>query len=321
MDEQNTIISDVAKDLEAEFAKLNQEQEEPKDETPAETDVTEETSAEEKTSEPAEQETTEEKPAEETPAQEEPKQEDPQPEKEPELILGKFKSQDDLVKAYQNLEKAYSQKSEKVKDAEVFKTPDDFENAVLADIEKSALGLIEKAVSRISDPEQLKEATAAVALYKRTGDVAHIDKARDFLSKAEDRRLEVDLRNTAASIKQEYNSRRDEIELAPVVAALEELEAEDPEWLKDQSHQEIMVAAIKLNRKVDVKSIKALIDQVGDNAVKRYIASESKKAAVAAEKKPAVSLKESTRPTPPEPEKDFREMTIEEQLNLAYSKR
>lgn len=321
MDEQNTIISDVAKDLEAEFAKLNQEQEEPKDETPAETDVAEETPAEEKENEPVEQENAEEKPADETPAQEEPKQEDPQPEKEPELILGKFKSQEDLVKAYQNLEKAYSQKSEKVKDAEVFKTPDDFENAVLADIEKSALGLIEKAVSRISDPEHLKEATAAVALYKRTGDVAHIDKARDFLSKAEDRRLEVDLRNTAASIKQDYNSRRDEIELAPVVTALEELEAEDPEWLKDPSHQEIMIAAIKLNRKVDVKSIKALIDQVGDNAVKRYIASESKKAAVAAEKKPVVSLKESTRPTPPEPEKDFRDMTIEEQLNLAYSKR
>ena len=322
MEEQDTIITDVEKELEAEFQKLNQPEstEETTEETPADTTNTEETSADEPADKvPETEEKQEEKPADVDPQPETPK--DDPVEKEPELILGKFKSQADLEKAYQNLEKAYSQKSEKVKDAEVFKTPDDFENAVLADIEKTALGLVERAVNKISDPEHLKEATMAVAMYKRTGDMQHIEKARGFLSNIEDRRLEVDLRNCAASIKQEYNARRDEIELAPVTAALHELEAEDPEWLKDQAHQDILVAAIKLNRKVDVKSVKELIDKVSENAVKKYIASESKKAAMAAEKKPAVSLKESTRPTPPEPEKDFRLMTIEEQLEQEYAKR
>lgn len=321
MEEQDTIITDVAKELEEEFKKLNQPEstEETPEEKPADITDTEEKPADEPADKaPEAEEKPEEKPADVDPQPETPK--DEPVEKEPELILGKFKSQDDLVKAYQNLEKAYSQKSEKVKDAEVFKTPDDFENAVLADIEKTALGLVEKAVNKISDPEQLKEATMAVAMYKRTGDMQHIEKARGFLSNIEDRRLEVDLRNCAASIKQEYNARRDEIELAPVATALHELEAEDPEWLKDQAHQDILVAAIKLNRKVDVKSVKELIDKVSENAVKKYIASESKKSAMAAEKKPAVSLKESTRPTPPEPEKDFRRMTIEEQLTEAYSK-
>ena len=64
--------------------------------------IAEETPAEE----PAQEEPTEEEPAEEQNAEEEPAEEPAEePEKAPELILGKFKSQDDLINAYKNLEK------------------------------------------------------------------------------------------------------------------------------------------------------------------------------------------------------------------------
>lgn len=267
--------------------------------------------------EPAQEETPAEQPAEQPnepePAQEPVAEPEPQPVEEPEPILGKFKTQDDLIKAYQNLEKQLTKKSQQV--AETAKVQsDDFDKLVQDNISNAAWGLINNAVNTIIDPEQHKEALYALEMYRRTGDGAHLEKARGFLDPRVDRRLEVDFMNQSAAIRQEANKYRDEIEMQPVREALEELEEEDPDWLADENHQNLIAEAIKLNRKVDVKGVKAMIKAVEEKAVERYKAAEAKRLAQEAERKPIPSVKTSERQEPVKPKKDWREMSIAEQL-------
>lgn len=234
-------------------------------------------------------------------------------EKAPEPILGKFKTQDDLIKAYQNLEKQLTKKSQQV--AETAKVQsDDFDKLVQDNISNAAWGLINNAVNTIVDPEQHKEALYALEMYRRTGDGVHLEKARGFLDPRVDRRLEVDFMNQSAAIRQEANKYRDEIEMQPVREALEELEEEDPDWLADENHQNLIAEAIKLNRKVDVKGVKAMIQAVEEKAIERYKATEAKRLAQEAERKPIPSVKTSERQEPVKPKKDWREMSIAEQL-------
>lgn len=265
--------------------------------------------------EPAQEETPAEQPAEQPtePAQEPVAEPEPQPVADPEPILGKFKTQDDLIKAYQNLEKQLTKKSQQV--AETAKVQsDDFDKLVQDNISNAAWGLINNAVNTIVDPEQHKEALYALEMYRRTGDGAHLEKARGFLDPRVDRRLEVDFMNQSAAIRQEANKYRDEIEMQPVREALEELEEEDPDWLADETHQNLIAEAIKLNRKVDVKGVKAMIKAVEEKAVERYKATEAKRLAQEAERKPIPSVKTSERQEPVKPKKDWREMSIAEQL-------
>lgn len=267
--------------------------------------------------EPAQEETPAEQPAEQPnepePAQEPVAEPEPQPVEEPEPILGKFKTQDDLIKAYQNLEKQLTKKSQQV--AETAKVQsDDFDKLVQDNISNAAWGLINNAVNTIVDPEQHKEALYALEMYRRTGDGVHLEKARGFLDPRVDRRLEVDFMNQSAAIRQEANKYRDEIEMQPVREALEELEEEDPDWLAEETHQNLIAEAIKLNRKVDVKGVKAMIKAVEEKAVERYKATEAKRLAQEAERKPIPSVKTSERQEPVKPKKDWREMSIAEQL-------
>ena len=265
--------------------------------------------------EPAQEETPAEQPAEQTtePVQEPVAEPEPQPVADPEPILGKFKTQDDLIKAYQNLEKQLTKKSQQV--AETAKVQsDDFDKLVQDNISNAAWGLINNAVNTIVDPEQHKEALYALEMYRRTGDGVHLEKARGFLDPRVDRRLEVDFMNQSAAIRQEANKYRDEIEMQPVREALEELEEEDPDWLADENHQNLIAEAIKLNRKVDVKGVKAMIKAGEEKAVERYKATEAKRLAQEAERKPIPSVKTSERQEPVKPKKDWREMTIAEQL-------
>lgn len=265
--------------------------------------------------EPAQEETPAEQPAEQPtePVQEPVAEPEPQPVADPEPILGKFKTQDDLIKAYQNLEKQLTKKSQQV--AETAKVQsDDFDKLVQDNISNAAWGLINNAVNTIVDPEQHKEALYALEMYRRTGDGAHLEKARGFLDPRVDRRLEVDFMNQSAAIRQEANKYRDEIEMQPIREALEELEEEDPDWLSDENHQNLIAEAIKLNRKVDVKGVKAMIKAVEEKAVERYKATEAKRLAQEAERKPIPSVKTSERQEPVKPKKDWRDMTIAEQL-------
>ena len=270
-------------------------------EMPAEEPVQEETPAEQPSEQPTE------------PVQEPVAEPEPQPVADPEPILGKFKTQDDLIKAYQNLEKQLTKKSQQV--AETAKVQsDDFDKLVQDNISNAAWGLINNAVNTIVDPEHHKEALYALEMYRRTGDGVHLEKARGFLDPRVDRRLEVDFMNQSAAIRQEANKYRDEIEMQPVREALEELEEEDPDWLADENHQNLIAEAIKLNRKVDVKGVKAMIKAVEEKAVERYKATEAKRLAQEAERKPIPSVKTSERQEPVKPKKDWRDMTIAEQL-------
>lgn len=304
-------MDDIMKDLE-ELEKEEGMAEQPAEETPAEQPAEPAENVE-----PAEPVEAEEPKQEETPA-EQPAQEpvvnlEPVPEPTPEPILGKFKTQDDLIKAYQNLEKQLTKKSQQV--AETAKVQsDDFDKLVQDNISNAAWGLINNAVNTIVDPEQHKEALYALEMYRRTGDGAHLEKARGFLDPRVDRRLEVDFMNQSAAIRQEANKYRDEIEMQPVREALEELEDEDPDWLAEETHQNLIAEAIKLNRKVDVKSVKAMIKAVEEKAVERYKASEAKRLAQEAERKPIPSVKTAERQEPPKAKKDWRNMTIAEQL-------
>lgn len=277
----------------------------PTADTPAETTAEEPTQEETPAEQPAEQPT--------EPAQEPITNLEPIPEPAPEPILGKFKTQDDLIKAYQNLEKQLTKKSQQV--AETAKVQsDDFDKLVQDNISNAAWGLINNAVNTIVDPEQHKEALYALEMYRRTGDGVHLEKARGFLDPRVDRRLEVDFMNQSAAIRQEANKYRDEIEMQPVREALEELEEEDPDWLAEETHQNLIAEAIKLNRKVDVKSVKAMIKAVEEKAVERYKVTEAKRLAQEAERKPIPSVKTSERQEPVKPKKDWREMSIAEQL-------
>ena len=271
--------------------------------------------AEMPTEEPAQEETPAEQPVEQPtePAQEPVVEPEPQPVADPEPILGKFKTQDDLIKAYQNLEKQLTKKSQQV--AETAKVQsDDFDKLVQDNISNAAWGLINNAVNTIVDPEHHKEALYALEMYRRTGDGVHLEKARGFLDPRVDRRLEVDFMNQSAAIRQEANKYRDEIEMQPIREALEELEEEDPDWLADENHQNLIAEAIKLNRKVDVKGVKAMIKAVEEKAVERYKVTEAKRLAQEAERKPIPSVKTSERQEPVKPKKDWRDMTIAEQL-------
>ena len=254
--------------------------------------------------EPAQEETPAEQPAEQPtePAQEPVAEPEPQPVADPEPILGKFKTQDDLIKAYQNLEKQLTKKSQQVAETSKVQS-DDFDKLVQDNISNAAWGLINNAVNTIVDPEQHKEALYALEMYRRTGDGAHLEKARGFLDPRVDRRLEVDFMNQSAAIRQEANKYRDEIEMQPVREALEELEEEDPDWLADETHQNLIAEAIKLNRKVDVKGVKAMIKAVEEKAVERYKATEAKRLAQEAERKPIPSVKTSERQEPVKPKK------------------
>lgn len=263
--------------------------------------------------EPVEEPKPVEEPAAEEPAEEPVTEEEPV-ETQKELILGKFKTVEDLQNAYTNLEKQFSKKSQQVSEVAKISEPSEFDNMVSQEISKAGWDLVNKAMQTITDPEQLKEATFALEQYKRTLDGNLLEKARGFLSPRVDRQLEVDFMNASAAIKQEANRYRDEIELQPVRESLEELEKEDPEWLQDQTHQDLIVAAIKLNKQVDVRSVKKMIDDLEKKSAERALAKERKKIAQQAEKKSTVSVKAPERVDPPAPKKEWYNMSLEEQL-------
>lgn len=301
--EQNAQVSGIMADLESEFT-----EEEPKSEEP----VQEETPAEE----PAQEEPAKEEPAEEQPAEEEPAEEEPaqEPEKAPELILGKFKSQDDLINAYKNLEKKMGEKAQEVKEVVQAKS-DDFDLAVKQKIAEENWKLVDKAFETITNPDDAKEAQYLLSQFKKTGDGALLEKARGFLDARVDRRLEVDAMNMAAKIQQTANAHREEILLKPLSEELDKMAEEDPEFMNDEQNQNLMAMAIKLNPStVDVRSVKKAIQEYKESAYQKGYEAAKKEFAKQVEKK-AVSVKSTTHIEQPKPKKSFASMSIAEQLD------
>lgn len=301
--EQNAQVSGIMADLESEFT-----EEEPKPEEPAQEEAPAEEPAQE---EPAKEEPAEEQPAEEEPAEEEPAQE---PEKAPELILGKFKSQDDLINAYKNLEKKIGEKAQEVKEVVQAKS-DDFDLAVKQKIAEENWKLVDKAFETITNPDDAKEAQYLLLQFKKTGDGALLEKARGFLDARVDRRLEVDAMNMAAKIQQTANAHREEILLKPLSEELDKMAEEDPEFMNDEQNQNLMAMAIKLNPStVDVRSVKKAIQEYKESAYQKGYEAAKKEFAKQAEKK-VVSVKSTTHIEQPKPKKSFASMSIAEQLD------
>ena len=289
------------------------EEEKPVEETPAEEVVEEQPAEEEPT---AEETPSEEKPADTEPAQEEPAAEE-KPVEEPKLILGKFKSQEDLEKAYQNLEKKFGEKAKEVKEV-AQATGDDFDKAVNAKIAEETWKVVDKAFETITDPEHAKEAQYLLMKFKKTGDANFLEQARGYLDARVDRRLEVDSMNVAARIQQTANAHRQEILLKPLSDELDRMVEEDPEFMNDEQNQTLMAMAIKLNpATVDVRAVKKAIKEYKELSYKKGYEAAQKEFAKQAEKK-TVSIKSQPKVEIEKPKKSYDEMTIEEQLGEEY---
>lgn len=246
----------------------------------------------------------------------EPKDKDPETEPA-EMILGKFKTVDDLKNAYQNLEKRFSEKSQEVKEvSQVSGT--EFDAAVNAKIAEENWKLVDKAFETISDPEQAKEAQYLLAQFKKTGDGALLEQARSFLDKRIDRKLEVDAMNMAARIQQAANEHRQEIILKPLSDELDKMAEEDPEFMNDTTNQDLMAMAIRLNpMKVDVRAVKKAIQNYSKSQYQKGYEAAKKEFAKQAETK-AVPVKSVAKVETPVAKKPVDEMSLEEQLKEEY---
>lgn len=240
-----------------------------------------------------------------------------EPEKEPELILGKFKTQDELVKAYQNLQSEFSKRSQQAKQEEKVQTGE-FDKMVASEIQRSNWDLVNQAFSTIASADDKKEALYLLEQFKQTGNEDLFEQARKYLDPRVDRRLEVQCMNNMAEIQQRYNAQRDEIELEPVAQALDELDKEEPGWLEQPAVQDLMVEAIKLNRKVDVRAVKTKIKAFEDEVIKRYEAKVARENAVKAEQQ-AVAVKAAAQPEPATPKaKPIDENDVSALLKAEY---
>lgn len=303
-------------DLTEELKDLNpQEPTEP--ETPADPAPAEEPTPAEEPAQPAPEEpqptpAEEPKPADEpAPTPEEPA---PAPVEEPKLILGKFKTQEALEEAYQNLEKELSKKSQVAKEAVQVKS-DDFDKAVSAAIAEENWKIVNQAFETISKPEDAKEAQYLLAQFRRTGDASLLEQARGYLDARVDRRLEVDCMNKAAEIQQRANAHRQEILLKPLSDELDKMAEEDPDFMNDEQNQNLMAMAIKLNpTTVDVRAVKKEIQAYYKMAYEKGKLAAEKAAAKKVEQKPAPSLKSPAHVEQPKPEKPYWQKSIEEQL-------
>lgn len=243
---------------------------------------------------------------------------DKAPENEPaEMILGKFKTVDDLKNAYQNLEKRFSEKSQEVKEVKEVSS-DDFDTAVRQKISEENWKLVDKAFETITDPEQAKEAQYLLSQFKKTGDGALLEQARSFLDKRIDRKLEVDAMNMAAKIQQTANAHRQEIMLKPLADELDKMAEEDPDFMNDKQNQDLMVMAIKLNpATVDVRAVKKTIKDYGSSQYQKGYEAAKKEFAKQAETK-AVPVKSVAKAETPVAKKPVEAMSIEDQLKEEY---
>lgn len=243
---------------------------------------------------------------------------DKTPETNPdEMILGKFKTVDDLKNAYQNLEKKLGEKAQEVKEvSQVSGT--EFDAAVRQKIMEENWKIVNKAFETIADPENAKEAQYLLSQFKRTGDPGLLEQARAYLDKRIDRKLEVDTMNMAAKIQRVANEHRQEVILKPLSDELDKMAEEDPEFMNDTTNQDLMAMAIRLNpMKVDVRAVKKAIQDYSKTQYQKGYEAAKKEFAKQTETK-AVSVKSVAKMETPAPKKPVEAMSIEDQLKEEY---
>lgn len=305
-----------ANDLATDLAEQPTEPEQPA-EQPTEPETEQPTEPEEPATTPQEGENPQEPAEKDVATEQEQPATEPATEEEPKLILGKFKTQEDLEKAYQNLEKRFGEKAQEVKQVEQVSS-DDFDTAVRYKVAEENWKLVEKAFDTIAKPEDYKEAQFLLSQFKRTGDVTIFEKARGFLDPRIDRRLEVDTMNNEARIWQQANAHKKEILMKPVVDELDKMAEEDPEFMNDQQNQQLLAMAIQLNPStVDVRAVKKAIEEYRKLSYQKGFDAAKKEAAKQAEKK-AVPIKSTGHIEKPKPKKDYDSMSVAEQLAEEY---
>ena len=236
---------------------------------------------------------------------------------EPELIMGKFKNQDALIEAYKNLEKKLGEKAQETQEIKQV-TSDDFDKAVKQKIIEETWKAVDKAFETITDPQDAKEAQYLLSQFKKTLDGAYLEKAREYLDKRIDRKLEVDAMNITAKITQTANAHRQEILLKPLSDELDKMQEEDPDFMNDEQNQNMIAMAIKLNpTKVNVRMVKKAIQDYGKTYYDKGYEAAKKEFAKQAETK-SVSVKTTPKATQPEPKKDTSNLSIEDQLKEEY---
>lgn len=239
---------------------------------------------------------------------------------EPELILGKFKSVDDLKNAYQNLEKQFTQKSQRT--ADVARSQDDvyWDNEIAKAEDVVAKDIVTKALDTIADPAQKTEAMTAMNKWLQTGDAEDLSKCLGYMDVRVERQVRLQAMDASAKIRAEATRLRNESWQQPLVEDLKEVRAEDPEWFDAPETQEIIKAAIALNgAKLDVKGLKKMIQAVSNKAVETYKTKVAKETAVKAEQQ-TVSVKAASHQEPAKPEKPIDPNDIEALLGREYTK-
>lgn len=279
--------------------------------------------AEEETKDPEPEPTPAEEPKEEPVAEEKAEESDDlvkQAMAEPELILGKFKSVDDLKNAYQNLEKQFTQKSQQT--AEVVRSQDDayWDNEIANAEDIVARDIVTRALDTIADPAQKTEAMTAMNKWLQTGDSEDLSKCLGYMDVRVERQVRLQAMDASAKIRAEATRLRTEAWQAPLVESLKEVRAEDPEWFDAPTTQEIIKSAIALNgAKLDVKSLKKMILASNNAAVERDRAKRAQQTAIKTEQK-TVSVKGASHNEPPKPEKPVDPNDIEGMLGREYTK-
>ena len=238
-----------------------------------------------------------------------------EPEQPKKKYAGKFENPDDLEKAYIDLQTAFTKKSmavsEKVKEAESLVDEREFEAMIDAEIETKAIDLINKTYATITDPEAQKIAAQYLMGYNTSGDIRYIEAYFNCLDRSVERQLQRQLTQISIETRQSYASRRNEIIYEPARKELMEIEAEDPDFIKENS--EILVQALRSNPKTSVKEIRSLIKQVREKAVEDYKKTILKKPKV--EKSAVVPTQKAPAPKPEDkPKKPERLMSVKEML-------
>lgn len=238
-------------------------------------------------------------------------------ETEPELIMGKFKSQDALIEAYKNLEKKLGEKAQETQEIKQV-TSDEFDKAVDQKIVEENIKIVNKAFETITDPEKAKEAQYLWSQAQRTGNAELFEQARSYLDSRVDRRLEAEMMNTAAQIRMKANAHKEQIMMKPLADELDKMAEEDPEFMNDEQNQNLMAMAIKLNpATVNVRAVKKTIQDYGKTQYDKGYEAAKKEFAKQAEQK-AVSVKTTPKVVQPEPKKNVADLSIEDQLKEEY---
>lgn len=238
-------------------------------------------------------------------------------ETEPELIMGKFKSQDALIEAYKNLEKKLGEKAQETQEIKQV-TSDEFDKAVDQKIVEENVKIINKAFETITDPEKAKEAQYLWSQAQKTGNAELFEQARGYLDSRVDRRLEAEMMNTASQIRMKANAHKEQIMMRPLADELDKMAEEDPEFMNDEQNQNLMAMAIKLNpATVNVRVVKKTIQDYGKTQYDKGYEAAKKEFAKQAEQK-AVSVKTTPKVVQPEPKKNVADLSIEDQLKEEY---